>query len=136
MHRHTHRRYPFSWVFVAPRATLVGDNGQVIGTHFGEPTWEARDGSKATGAVTGRDPNPLPPEATNIQQLLLKATPTPVGPDGGRLGATTFIQRVATTGGVAPPAAQCNAETANNPQAAQVDVPYTADYYFWKATGS
>ena len=33
---------------MAPRrsqANLYGDNGQLIGTHFGGPTWLARDGS-------------------------------------------------------------------------------------------
>jgi hypothetical protein len=36
--------------------------------------------------------------------------------------------RHATTGGLTPPAATCNATTA----ATQAEVPYTADYYFWK----
>ena len=38
---------------------------------------------------------------------------------------------VATTGGLAPALSDCNAATAG----AQVEVPYTADYYFWKETG-
>jgi hypothetical protein len=39
------------WSFVAPRANLYADNGKVIVTHFGGPTWEARDGSRAVGRV-------------------------------------------------------------------------------------
>jgi hypothetical protein len=46
----------------------------------------------------------------------------------GQLDQTTFIQRVNTTGGLAPPASECNASTAGT----QAEVPYTADYYFWK----
>src|SRR6266545_173743 len=44
--------------------------------------------------------------------------------------ATTYIQRIATTGGLAPPAVDCNAATAGT----VAEVPYTADYYFWKHT--
>ena len=43
-----------------------------------------------------------------------------------------YIQRIATTGGLTPPAADCNATTAG----AARDVPYTADYLFWKARTS
>jgi hypothetical protein len=50
----------------------------------------------------------------------------------GQLGNTTNIQRIATTGGLAPPAADCNAIRAGT----VAEVPYTADYYFWKHTGS
>ena len=31
------------WGFVAPRANLYGDNGKLIITHFGGPTWQAKD---------------------------------------------------------------------------------------------
>lgn len=58
--------------------------------------------------------------------VLGSAASTTSGPDGDRLAQTTFIQRVATTGGLAPAAGECEA-------GAQVEVPYTADYYFWKA---
>jgi hypothetical protein len=102
MHRHTHRTTPFSWVFDAPRATLVGDNGQVIGTHFAGPTWQA-NGSKVVAArVDG-----VTVDNTAIPWLLLKATST----TPGRLGNTTYIQRVKTGGGLAPAAAGCTAET-------------------------
>jgi Protein of unknown function (DUF3455) len=110
---------------------LTGDNGQVIATHFAgpggatEPTWQATDGSKVVGTVLARSPNP-----GTIPLLLLKGTPTPVGGDGGRLGATTFIQRVNTKGGVADPT-KCNAGAVGT----ELPVPYSADYYFWKATG-
>src|SRR5690242_12675922 len=47
----------FKWVFVAPRATLTGDNGQQIATHFAgpggatDPQWKATDGSQVAGKV-------------------------------------------------------------------------------------
>jgi hypothetical protein len=54
------------------------------------------------------------------------------GPDGDRLVHTTYIQRIATAGGLALPAADCNAASAGM----RAEVPYTADCYFWKATAS
>jgi hypothetical protein len=118
------------WAFVAPRATLTGDNGQVIATHFAGPTWQATDGSKVTAKAIAKDPpaDPLTAGATNIQQLLLQVTSPPTE-DEGRLSATTYIQRLNTTGGVQP--ASCDPKKDTN----QLEVPYTADYVFWKATG-
>ena len=116
----------FAWGLVAPRATLYDDNGKPIIEHFGGPTWHARDGSSVVAARDGQ----ANVDSTAIPWLRLRATSTSAGPDGDRLVRTTFIQRVATTGGVAPAAASCNAVTTGE----QVEVPYTADYYFWKAT--
>ena len=48
----------FSWTFVGPRATLKGDNGQVI-THSKGPTWTAVADGSAVSLVTGRKPNGL-----------------------------------------------------------------------------
>jgi hypothetical protein len=63
--------------------------------------------------------------------LLLSAASTAAA-DGDRLVGTTYIQRIATTGGLAPPAAECNATAAG----ARAEIPYTADYYFWKKGGA
>lgn len=63
--------------------------------------------------------------------MRLAAASTAAGADGDRLVATTYIQRISTTGGLAPAAADCNADTAGTME----EVPYTADYYFWKAVG-
>ena len=115
----------FSWRFVAPRADLYGDNGKLIATHFGGPTWEARDGSR----IVGRRVDGVTVDPAAIPWLLLSAGSPVSGPDGDRLAGTTFIQRTATTGGLTPPAADCNAETAGTVD----EVPYTADYHFWKA---
>ena len=116
-----------SWTFVAPRADLYGDNGQLLTTHYAGPRWKARDGSTVIGARV--DGVTVAPSA--IPWLLLSAS-FDAGSDGDRLAETTFIQRIATEGGIAPPAADCNAGTAG----AIEEVPYTADYVFWKATAA
>jgi hypothetical protein len=116
------------WTFTGPQATLSGDNGQVIAMHFAvpgttppQPEWQANDGS----AVVGHKVAAATVDATAIPWLLLSAASTSTGPGGGdRLSNTTYVQRVHTTGGLAPTTA-CNVgDTAN--------VPYTADYYFYQ----
>jgi hypothetical protein len=111
-----------TWTFVEPRAELVDDKGKLVTTHFAGPTWQAK-GSTVVGSVEER----ATPDATAIPWLRLKATST----TPGRLGNTTFIQRVTTTGGLQPAAADCNAGTKDK----VTEVQYTADYYFWKKTG-
>lgn len=49
---------------------------------------------------------------------------------GTALSQTTFIQRVKTAGGVAP-ASGCDETNYGK----QVLVPYTTDYYFYRAAG-
>jgi hypothetical protein len=119
------------WTFTGPQATLIGNSGHQIATHFAVPgsnppvpEWQANDGS----SVVGHKLAASTPDPTAIPWLLLSAASSSTGPDGGdRLSATTYIQRVNTTGGVAPTTA-CNVgDTAN--------VPYTADYYFYQAAG-
>ena len=114
-----------AWALVAPRANLYGDNGKLIATHYGGPTWEARDGSTVKAARDGS----VTPDSTAIPWLRLKVSSVSSGDDGDRLAHTTYIQRVATTGGLAPAASTCNATTAGDIE----EIPYTADYYFWKA---
>jgi hypothetical protein len=114
----------YRWGLIAPRANLYGDNGKLIATHFGGPTWQATDGSTAVGTLV----RPAPVDPTAIPWLLLSASGT-AGVDGDRLAETTFIQRIATTGGLIPPAAECHAGTVGT----EKEIPYTADYYFWKA---
>jgi hypothetical protein len=118
----------FAWGFVAPRANLYNDHGKLIITHFGGPTWQAKDGSTVVGQVEAS----VTIDATAIAWLRLSAASAAAGPDGDRLVDTTYIQRIATTGGLAPPAAECTAATAGT----VAQVPYTADYYFWKKTGA
>jgi len=111
-----------AWTLVAPRATLYGDSGQVVASHFGGPTWQARDGSSVKGArVDGVNV----PGA--IQWLLLSRAASSAGADGARLTGTTHIQRINTVGGLPPAATDCVTE------GVEVEVPYEADYVFWKA---
>ena len=121
---------PNTWTFTGPQATLYGDNGHLVATHFAVPSsttpeWQANDGS----SVIGKKVAAATVAATAIPWLLLSAVSTSLGPDGGdRLAGTTFIQRVNTTGGLAPTTACNTGDTAN--------VPYTADYYFYQAAES
>ena len=116
-----------TWSSAVPRANLYDDNGKLIITHFRGPTWQAKDGSRAVGTVVDH----VNLDQTAIDWVLLSTTTTP-GPDGDRLVDTTFIQRIHTAGGHTPPAADCNAATAGT----VVEVPYTADYVFWKHTAA
>jgi len=116
-----------TWGFVAPRADLFDKHGKLVIKHFGGPTWQFTDGS----SVVGRLVKPVTVDPTAIPWLLLEGATTSAGPDGDRLAGTTFIQRIATVGGIAPAAALCNAATVG----ARVEVPYTADYTFWKKKG-
>lgn len=118
----------FGWAFVAPRANLYDDRGKLIMTHFAGPSWQAKDGS----FVVGRRDAGVTVDPTAIDWLRLSVASQSAGPEGDHLAGTTFIQRIATSGGLAPDAEECNADTAGN----QAEVPYTADYYFWKATSS
>ena len=115
------------WSSAVPRADLFGDNGKLIIHHFAGPSWQAKDGSTAVGTVVDK----VTPDLTAIPWVLLSTTTTP-GPDGDRLLDTTFIQRIHTAGGHTPSAADCNAATAGK----VVEVPYTADYFFWKHTAA
>jgi Protein of unknown function (DUF3455) len=108
-----------AWTFVAPRANLYDDRGRLIITHFAGPTWQAKDGSQVKGKLV----NPSPVDGAIPWLLLSAASTTP-----GQLGGTTFIQRINTTGGLAAAAGTCTAGNAG----ATAEVPYTADYYFWR----
>jgi len=117
----------FAWALLAPRADLHDDKGKLVATHYGGPTWKAHDGSTVVGQrVDGVNVDP-----TAVDWLLLSARTAAAGPDGDRLLGTTFIQRTKTTGGVRPAAGTCNESTVGT----TAEVPYTADYHFWKATG-
>jgi len=113
----------YSWGLVAPRANLYDNDGKLIITHFAGPTWQAKDGSK----VIGQRVDGVTVDSTAIQWLLLRVVSRASGA-GDRLYDTTYIQRINTTGGIAPPLADCNAITAGTTK----EIPYTADYYFWK----
>lgn len=133
-----------------PEATLFSDifgsQFQII-THFqsfnenpkpgvtpplsGNATWQSSFDSsrvwavKAAGIDAGTDPASCP-NSGSIQCLLLQSVGNKKGPTGGNLLAnTTFIQRLNTAGGAVPTTACTVGQT-------QL-VPYTADYFFFRA---
>jgi hypothetical protein len=110
----------YEWAFVAPEADLFDRRGKRIGRHYAGPHWEATDGSKIVGTVKERTDAPSPDA---IPWLLLTAQS--VGP-AGSFSEVTSIQRVNTTGGVAPKEG-CSSAAAG----ASERVGYTADYYFF-----
>jgi hypothetical protein len=110
------------WSLVAPRADLY-DQGKLIATHFAGPTWQTTSGSQ----VVGKRDAGVNVDPTAIDWLRLSAVST----TPGRLGKTTWIQRIHTTGGLAPAAGDCNAATAGTIR----EVPYAADYVFFKKRG-
>ena len=137
-----------AWKFQGPQATvfyklrwLNGDVLQQIITHFLSPnpmepgaparaTWQSSVDTSAVWAKKVKessDPAYVAPGA--IPWFLLQATGVKDGPTGGStLSRTTFIQRVNTTGGTLSGA--CS-------EAGSLQfVPYTAEYYFYQASGS
>lgn len=137
----------YSWRFIGPLATLFvsfklmgNDIEQQVTTHFpslnpmepgtSRPTWQhSFDSSRVWGEAIGSTTDPTYVAPGAIAWLLLRAAGKAPGPEGGTaLSQTTFIQRVNTTGGLAP-SIPCNASNLKT----IVFVPYTADYYFYKA---
>ena len=138
------------FVLFTPQATLFNDDGKQLTTHFFSPnpfeantdptvvgdrmiraTWQhSRDTSTVWGgrAIPSTDPNFVAKDA--IPWLLLPMAGVQEGPTGGdTLTKTTFIQRVHTSGGVAPSEGCTSLAEIGN----QAFVPYEADYFFYKA---
>jgi hypothetical protein len=111
----------FDWNLRAPEAALVDRAGRSIGKHYAGPTWESTDGSTVVGEVKSRDPGP---DKSAIPWLLLTAKSTG---GSGLFSQTRSIQRVQTSGGIAPTQG-CTSDNAK--QVARV--PYTATYYFYR----
>ena len=112
----------FEWVFVGPDAKLMDRSGKQVGKYYGPPaTWESMDGSKLTATQLAV----APAMAGSIPLQLVKANPA-MGT--GAMNGVTYIQRVATQGGVAP-AMACDGMAMGKKQI----VKYQADYIFWKA---
>jgi hypothetical protein len=104
-----------AWTFVQPDAILTS-RGRPEVLHSKGPVWTSViDGSSVTAAAVANSPVP-----NAIPELLLKSTGNR-GP--GKLSKVTFIQRLKTTGGVAPTGSCSEGVTAS--------VPYTADYAFY-----
>jgi hypothetical protein len=139
----------FQFMLFTPEATLFDSvDGKQVTTHFFSPntnpvppnplelnkiraTWQhSKDTSIVWGgnAIPSTDPNFVAKDA--IAWLLLPAAGVKNGPKPGDniLSVTTFIQRVHTAGGLAPPEGCANLNDVGN----KAFVPYTADYFFYR----
>jgi hypothetical protein len=90
-----------------------------VGRHYAGPTWQGIDGSSVVGAARVSADSP---DAGAIPWLLLEAQTTA---GAGFLSMVSYIQRLDTSGGLAP-AAGCTDESAGQ----ELRVPYTASYAF------
>ena len=131
-----------AWKLVGPQATLfqtIRDFTQQMTTHFlsanaaenglPRPTWQhSFDSSRvwARAIESSTDLNYV--EAGAIPWLLLTWVGVEPGPEGGSfLTQTKYIQRLNTSGGVAP-SSGCS-------QIGDITlVPYAADYFFYRRT--
>jgi Protein of unknown function (DUF3455) len=132
----------FTWRFFGPQATLFNDHDQQITTHFlspnpdedgtARPTWQhSRDTSTVWAMAIQSSSDPAFVASGAIPWLLLQVVGDQDGPTGGdKLSEATFIQRLNTAEGVAPAPGDCTAEHVGQTAL----VPYTADYFFYKAT--
>ena len=112
-----------SWDFVAPVAKLFAEENYFgeVGDHYRGPVWESKSGSKVEARRvpgTGCTPDP-----TAIPWLLLSKYEAS---GSGIFSRVTYIQRVNTTGGLAP-------STPGLVEGEVKEVPYTAEYYFYRA---
>lgn len=130
----------FKFILFTPQATLFNDDEKQVTTHYFSPnlspippeepntiraTWQhSRDSSTVWARMTNSAV--VTPDA--IPWLLLKVVGSQDGPTGGhKLTETTFIQRLNTSGGVAPTGCESLTDVGK-----QAFVPYTADYFFYK----
>ena len=127
--------------FFSPSPSEQNTNPAVIAGGPIRVTWQhSRDTSTVWGRVRPADPavpGDLGDASTDrafvaegaVAWLKITATATQDGPDGGdTLSKTTFIQRLNTSGGLAPKTG-CAAPTDVGHQAF---VPYKADYFFFQ----
>jgi hypothetical protein len=128
----------FRFVLFTPQATLFSDDGGQVITHYFSPnpfeggtiraTWQhSRDTSTVWAKLHQDGSATVDPNA--IAWLLLDVVGAQNGPIGGdKLTETTFIQRLNTTGGLAPSTGCGSLTDVGN----QAFVPYTADYFFYR----
>jgi hypothetical protein len=122
-----------TWTFFGPQAMLFNEHDQQIITHFLSPnpfengtprvTWQD---SEDTSKIWGLTIASVVVDPTAIPWLLVQVVGAENGPTGGdKLSETTYVQRLNTVGGVAP-STSCTVGMI-------ALVPYSADYFFYKA---
>jgi hypothetical protein len=114
----------FQWVFTNPDATLSdGRASRAL-----ETTPNAFESSEDRSSVTGIVRAAAPAGSDNLPWVLMGAgSPS----ETGLFAGVTSVQRVNTSGGVAP-ANGCGESTAGT----ESRVAFTADYYFYKRRGT
>jgi hypothetical protein len=105
------------WTLLEPAATLTA-NGKPVGLHFKGPVWV----STIDGSEVGAAPVATVNHEGAIPELLLKANQNQ---GQGTFSNVTYVQRLRTTGGVAP-AGSCA-------EGSQQAIGYSAVYSFWSA---
>ncbi len=110
----------YRWALKAPDAVLYDQRFVRVGSHGVGPSWSSSfDGSVIDGTKIAE----ATPVAGAIPWLLLMATAIT---DSGVFSDVTYVQRLATVGGVAP-AGGCDSTTVGM----DTRVGYSADYYFF-----
>ncbi|WP_405951207.1 DUF3455 domain-containing protein [Streptomyces prunicolor] len=111
-----------AWTLLEPAATLWAKKDPAkrsVALHSRGPVWVSTvDGSAVNGSAIASSP-----KTGAIPELLVKATATR---GTGTFADVSYVQRLATSGGVAPTTA-CTGTSTD-----QVSVQYTATYAFYK----
>ena len=112
----------FVWVNIAPSAKLYAksDYTNQVGIHYAGPSWEFTKGPFKNEKVVATKVKPVIVDSTAVPWLLLKAVDSLSSP-GNKI---TYIQRICTTGGLAPTTPAVNLGDTQN-------IPYTATYLFY-----
>jgi hypothetical protein len=129
----------YAWTLFTPQATLFDDAAQQLTTHFASPnpieggiirpTWQhSQDTSSVWVRLVSSSTDPAYVAPGSIPWFLLEVVGALAGPTGNTLTATTYIQRVATSGGVAPSSGCSKKDQVGSKQF----VPYTTDYVFYR----
>ena len=117
----------YAWTFKIPHAYLFDTNNNQVGRYYGSPkgaTWESNDGSKVIGKQLAVTPN-----VHTVGSIPLQLVQQNGYEGNGAMNKVTYIQRLATAGGVAPANKVCNAANAGKKEI----VTYQAEYILWMA---
>lgn len=134
----------YTWGFFGPQATLFTVEATPLVTHFVSPnpneggtpraTWQhSRDTSRVWARQIAMSSDPAFVEHGAIPWLLLGVVGAEFRPSGSRkLSDTTYIQRLRTSGGLAPMTGCAEAPDVGK----KALVPYAADYVFYRGARS
>jgi hypothetical protein len=110
-----------TWALLQP-AAIMSDNGRPIALHSKGPVWISTFDGSSVGAAPV--PNAAVTHDDAVPELLLKATENH---GAGLFSSVTYVQRLATKGGLAPKGV-CT-------DGAEQSVKYSATYTFYTARG-